>query len=53
MVAAIDPVSQKRAEFFCYEEPYKKITVIMYERQILHMDKVALAIRDLFPVLNK
>ena len=27
-------------------ESYQKITVIMYERQILHLDKVALAIRE-------
>ena len=33
-------------------EPYKKITVILYERQILFLDKVSLAIRDLFPVLR-
>ena len=27
-------------------EPYQKVTVTMYERQILHLDKVALAIRE-------
>jgi hypothetical protein len=27
-------------------EAYQKITVIMYERQILHLDKVSLAIRE-------
>ena len=27
-------------------EPYKKITVILHERQILHLDKVSLAIRE-------
>ena len=27
-------------------EPYKKITVTLYERQILHLDKAALVIRE-------
>lgn len=27
-------------------EPYQKATVVLYERQILHLDKVALAIRE-------
>lgn len=27
-------------------EPYQKVTVILYERQILSLDKVALAIRE-------
>ena len=27
-------------------EPYQKVTVTLYERQILHLDKVALVIRE-------
>ena len=27
-------------------EPYQKVTVILYERQILSLDKIALAIRE-------
>lgn len=27
-------------------EPYQKVTVVLYERQILKLDKVALAIRE-------
>ncbi|HOP36098.1 MAG TPA: hypothetical protein PL090_07215 [Syntrophales bacterium] len=27
-------------------EPYQKVTVTLYDRQILHLDKVALAIRE-------
>lgn len=27
-------------------EPYQKTTVVMYDRQVLHLDKVALAIRE-------
>ena len=27
-------------------EPYQKVTVTLYERQILHLDKVALTIRE-------
>ena len=28
------------------EEPWTKATVILYDRQVLHLDKVALAIRE-------
>lgn len=35
------------------EELYQKVTVTLYERQILSLDKVALTIRGLFPILTE